>query len=133
MVYIRKSIFIDITKIKCIYEANILCFCRLIWNVKSSENATIYIVPNGKDDGDDDVLTFPLHEIGSAVDNWFLGDNFPEKVKDVGDYKIKLKTDSGTVLVEEATPTLKVGGNYQFVIQYDENEDSSYSSLMGVR
>ena len=77
---------------------------------------TFYLIPNGKDDDHEDVLNVQLNNFETHV-----GDNYPERVKDVGDYTMKLKDQDGNVVLNMTDLTLKIGANYQFLLQYDDD------------
>ena len=93
---------------------------RAVWNVKSTKNLTLYLVPKGKDDDHEDVMKIKL--------NPQLGDSNPEKLDNVGEFELKIKDENDEIVIEE-TPTvfydLKLGASYEFLVQYDDPDDNS--------
>ena len=97
-------------------------FLRFIWN--TSKNLTLYLVPKGKSDTDEDVKKV---EIGNFNR---IGDSNPEKVEEVGDYTLKVKDPAAnhTVLTSKDV-TLKLGASYEFLVQWNDQEgENSLSS-----
>ena len=91
--------------------------------MQSSVHLTLYLIPPDKPDEHEDAIKIQLEDP--------VGDTFPKKVKHVGDYTIKLKNEKN-VLFNQSDIELKVGANYQFLMQYDEDVDSVSSKLIMV-
>ena len=92
---------------------------RVIWNVRSSANLTLYLIPPDKPDEHDDTTKIPFEDS--------VGDNYPKRIKKVGGYTIKLKNTTKTpyTTLVSKSETLKVGANYQFLIQYDDDAEDT--------
>ena len=89
---------------------------RAIWNVRSTKNWQLLMIPDGKGEGDDDVTTI-----------WFnsqLNDSIPEKVKDIGKYTFRVQDEDGSVK-SETEQTLRLGASYEFLFQFDESNENS--------
>ena len=74
------------------------------------------MIPEGKDEDDDDVTTILF--------NSQLNDSIPEKVKDIGKYTFRVKDENGYVK-SETEQTLRLGASYEFLFQYDEWHENS--------
>ena len=97
-----------------IYISGNMCFSyiRVIWNVKSAENLTFYLIPDGKGDDHEDVFKITM--------NSQLGDSNPEKIKHVGEHTLKVKDDNGNELLNKTGFSLKFGASYEFLIQGED-------------
>ena len=77
---------------------------------------TLYLVPKGKSDTDEDVKKV---EIGSSNR---IGDSYPEKVEEIGDYTLKVKDPAENAVLTSKDITLKLGASYEFLVQWNDQE-----------
>ena len=84
---------------------------------------TLYLVPEGKSDTDEDVKKV---EIGSSNR---IGDSNPEKVDEIGDYTLKVKDPSAEdAVLTSKDVTLKLGASYEFLVQWNDREGENHLS-----
>ena len=107
--------------LKWLTSLNYTTFHRFIWN--TSKNLTLYLVPKGKSDTDEDVKKV---EIGSSN---IIGDSNPEKVEEIGEYTLKVKDPAENTVLTSKDITLKLGASYEFLVQWNDQEgDNNLSS-----
>ena len=89
-------------------------FHRFIWN--TSKNFTLYLVPKGKSDTDEDVKKVEIGNLNR------IGDSNPEKVEEIGDYTLKVEDPVDDALLISKDITLKLGASYEFLVQWNDQE-----------
>ena len=89
-------------------------FHRFIWN--TSKNLTLYLVPKGKSDTDEDVKKVEIGNLNR------IGDSNPEKVEEIGEYTLKVKDPEEDAVLTSKDITLKLGASYEFLVQWNDQE-----------
>ena len=90
------------------------------------------MIPEGREDDHEDVTRIPL--ASSDPDNTDelikLNDSVPMKVKDIGEFTFKVIDESkNEVYVLTTKNTLRLGASYEYLLQYDETDESNTQNI----
>ena len=83
---------------------------------------TLYLVPKGKSDTDEDVKKVEIGDFNR------IGDSNPEKVEEIGEYTLKVKDPTDDAVLTSKDVTLKLGASYEFLVQWNDREGENHLS-----
>ena len=90
------------------------------------------MIPEGREDEHDDVTRIPLESLDFDNSDKLikLGDSVPQKGKDIGEFTFKIIDENGDELFGMTTKNnLRLGASYEYLLQYDENDESNNQNI----
>ena len=90
------------------------------------------MIPEGREDDHEDVTRIPLASDPDNTDELIkLGDSVPKKVKDIGEFTFKvIDENKNEVSVLTTKNKLRLGASYEYLLQYDETDESNTQNIL---